>query len=147
MSYGLVFAKGVTLAEVNSENFHMKNDYADNLIVTCMEILPIIDNNVSSIKIINGFISRKKLFNEVLDSTKSPTPDQKKHCKGLALELTWKSYSRESALTIAHLLLKELHHEVLKIVIKSDSIAVFRKMAKNKIIQVFPDEVRVVFSD
>jgi hypothetical protein len=150
-NFGLVFAKGITLNEVNPENFHLKNNYADNLITTCLMVFPFLDTRVSELFVTHGFISRKKLFNEIIEKddkhSKVATAEQKKHCKGLALEVSWKGFDRDKATNIAREMFKELPYEKMKFVVTANSLGIYRKVNKRKIIHSFDDEMRIVFAE
>ena len=99
MDNKLKITQNITLESLNPHNFHLKNDYINNLLSTAFIILPIVAEHVTGIEVTKGFLSRSYL--------RSPSRDIKishvvyKHSIGLALELTWDNWTYEEALIVA----------------------------------------------
>ena len=137
----LVFARGVTIQEVNPESYALKTPYADNLFSTCLSILPLIDKYVTGIKIIEGFVSRAKMLSKKKDSNKLNKYEYA-HTMGNAIVLTWTEYDPDNGLSIAKEILKALPNNNIHIIIYDYGIGIYRDLDSVKILRQIPDEKR-----
>lgn len=142
-TYGVVFAKGVTISEVNPDNYHMKNNYADNIFATCLSVLPIVDTFVKNIRVVKGFIALKKYKSD--NGEDNQRSNEKKYCKGLGLEITWDDYNKKSCRIIASKILMDLPGENFIIIIKDNSVEFLRKTLTTKIIEKVDKEFREIY--
>lgn len=111
------FAEGVTLREVNPDDVALKCPYMNNLFVTCMNILPRLNEIVSNIEVVKGFTSEKKLKLKIAN----PSPEELLFTKGLAIELTWPGYNSDKAISICKELFEQLSPQ-FKLVVREGSV-------------------------
>jgi len=121
----LIFAKNVTIDNLNPHNFALKNEYITNLISTALNTIPYANDllGVDSVVISNGFASYKYM-NEVSLSNFVRNQKGCNNCmiqrellfsKGLAIGLTWKDFDPNIAIQVAKNIL--LNNDVINIVI------------------------------
>jgi len=132
MSNKIKFIEGITFESLNPHNFHLKNDYINNLLSTAFMILPSIADEVSTVKILKAFLSRSYLRS--LD--RDIVPAVYKHSIGLALEVTWADWDMTKALLVADKLFSEIE-EGIKLVIntKNKSLFIGRGFKESSIVE------------
>ena len=135
----LVFARGITIQEVNPESYALKTPYADNLFGTCLSVLPIVDKYVESVKIIEGFVSRAKMLSKKKDNNKL-NKYEFAHTEGNAIVFSWNEYDPDNGLSIAKEILKALPQGNIHIIIYDYGIGVYRELDSRKILRQIPDE-------
>lgn len=91
----------INVRDLNPYNFHLKNDYMENLLSTGFLILPILYEQVSNLKIINGFISSSFMRSK----KRTLSQEDKRFTRGLALSVTFDNFE-EMALEVA----EDLYH-------------------------------------
>jgi len=129
----ILFARDVSMQDVNKEFYSLKPDYQDNLWGLCLSALPEIDKKVNKIEIINGFYSRSKLFTEILHGEAS-TEEQIKHTEGNAIEVTWENYNPDKALEVSKIIFKKsLPNEHIKIKIYDNSLGIYRQTRESEL--------------
>ncbi len=143
--YECIFAEGVTLEQVNPDNHAMKTPYIDSLMTICLAVLPVVGQMVSGIKMINGFYSRSKLFNEVLGEKDSASKEQLAHTKGLALEFSWEGYDPTNALVVARKLFDNIEDN-MHIIVSDVSVGVYRHMRDKRVIRLTGNSRNTVYS-
>jgi len=141
MNNKITFVDKITFDSLNPHNFHLKNDYINNLLSTAFLILPVVANEVENIRIKKGFLS--KSYIRSLDTEVKPY--FYKHSVGLALELTWKDWDINTALLIADTLYSESEEKYKLIInIKEKSLYIGRGFKNNSITEVNGDVERVI---
>ena len=125
---------GITLPDVIPGGYALKPTYMDHIFSTCMATLPVIDDYVTDLRVVNGFYSRASLFNDRLNKGDKATKEQLAHTVGLAIEVSWKDFNYDIALAVAKALFagkdKNAHY-----IIGNESFTIVRHTDKKKIIR------------
>ncbi len=130
MNNNIKLIENVTFNSLNPHNFHLKNDYINNLLSTAFLILPVIDELIEKVEVRKGFLSRSY----VRATIKNVKPYEYQHTIGLAIEVTWSDWSYDSALIVAEKLFSSIE-EGLKIIInpKRNTLFIGRGVKKSSI--------------
>lgn len=128
--FNVKFAENISIESLNPHNFAMKNEYIDNLISTAWLIIPKIATDVDGLRVVKGFLSDAYMRqNYRLEKLEHLT----RHGSGLALELTWESFTVDDATSIGIKLLEETLEPLLVIVDTNRSkLCVYRRFLKDK---------------
>lgn len=130
----LVFAKGITLSDVNPHNFSMKNGYVSNIICTCVPVLPMISSYIDTLKCITGFMSSGYIAAHYPKEAHSP--EMKLHSQGKAIKITWPNFNSMQAIDILIKIISDLPEDIVDItfiVSESDkSVAIYYGLKKGK---------------
>lgn len=134
----LVFARGITIKEVNPESYALKTPYADNIFGTCLSTLPIIDKLVEGIKIVKGFEARAKILSNKQE--KRLNKYEYAHSEGNALKITWKNFDTERALFVAKEIFKINTKGNIHLIIYDNELGIYRDLDSRKILRYVPED-------
>ena len=130
----VVIFNGVDISTLNPHNFHLKNDYIDNLLSTAFLIFPKLKSifGNTSVRIEKAFLSASYVRNNFTTITDNLLA----HTKGLAVEFTWEGFDNDSATQVALHLYDAIKEPVL-IIIKtfSNRLYVRRNVKEKKILE------------
>lgn len=145
---GYIFAKGVTLREINPDNNALKNEFMDNLMTTCSMLLISADSVFDKISVVRGFISAGKLYNEILPAAGRSKCNQEeiRHTLGTALEITWEGFDPDKALDFCKEYIK-LTDIPVKFIVYNNSLGFYRDVPSQKILRKLDDRVKVIIAE
>ena len=114
MADQFVIASGVTLNTLNPQNYSLKNDYLENLLVTAFTAFP------AAAKVIGDrrFIVRKGFipYSVLQENDPRASSDQIKHTKGLAVRFAWDGWTPEEGMWVAQAIYQE-RAEPVKVIV------------------------------
>ena len=141
----LLFADGITYADVNPFNTKLGNDFISNLIPTCIAILPRVEKySGRNVKLIMGFVSESNLKTKYgMDSINWYW---KKFAYGLGLAMSWDDWDILKAIEVSNKLYEAIPENIHIYISHADkSISVLRKMKDRKI--VMQDDNKIIRND
>jgi hypothetical protein len=100
----------IAFEDLNPHNFHLKNDYINNLLFTALNILPPLAKYNIKPKILLAFVSNSYAQDNLEEYHTNPL--FYKFTQGLALRITWDNYSQIDAITIIPDILKDVKSNV-----------------------------------
>lgn len=105
------FGKTVTFEDLNPHNFHLKNDYINNILFCALNTFPYLNSEGIDAKIVRGFVS-----NGYMEQNLPLVYKEKysyKYTQGLGLIITWDSYDSTEAILIIPKLVAGIKSNVL----------------------------------
>jgi hypothetical protein len=134
----LKIIEGISFSDLNPHNFHLKNDYINNILITAFSVLPVIaKEDLLDVRVIEAFVSSSFI--------KSSTDKYlRKHFNGRALRITWRGFKVADAIQVALSLFEEIAHVEIVIDNVEDWIMINRNCDRSVIIEYNGTEERVL---
>lgn len=105
------FGKTVTFEDLNPHNFHLKNDYINNILFVALSTFPMLNADGIDAKVLMGFVSNGYM-EQNLPSLKD-TKYAGKYTQGLGLRITWEDYQPITAIGIVTKLVSSIKSNVI----------------------------------
>lgn len=108
------FGKTVTFEDLNPHNFHLKNDYINNILFAALSTFPALNAEGVDAKVLRGFVSSAYMENNM--------PEMRKHdysgryTQGLGLQITWDEYEPIVAISLITKLVQSIKSNVLALI-------------------------------
>ena len=139
-----VLCNGISIVELNPENFALRNDYIDNLFATAYLVInKIINPTGIHATVVRGFLSDKFIKSELSDEAVGHSLIWK-HGKGLAIEITWEGFTYQNALTIASNFVQS--NDYVACIITDSTLQIYRKTKVQEVRHKAKGSCRKVFS-
>ena len=138
------FGKTVTLEDLNPHNFHLKNDYINNLLFAALSVFPYLNNKGIDAKVLRAFISAGYM-DENMPEFKNERYSQK-YSQGLGLLITWEDYTDLEAISEVSKLVSTIKSNVLARInhAKKQVEILFEMSDKSKVFELVGTEERQI---
>jgi len=130
-----LFAKDIDLRSLNDENVALHVDFQDNLIVTGLILFSVTGKIGKKIQVIRAFVGGSRMKNEIAKG-RMPNAIEKKHTKGLALQITWEDFNTNTALEIAEKIYNANDTNDICFIISDTDMIMTRKNKDKQIVRV-----------
>jgi len=95
MNEKLIIIKGITFDSLNPHNFHLKNDYINNILLVAFSTLPFFTDK-DNVRILNGFLSKS-----YVRSTDMVMATNNKFTRGKSYSITWDNFNSIEAIDLS----------------------------------------------